>query len=303
MKSIILCFVTSIFINNCLAQNSFPNLTSNPIWRINVWIPNDTPHNRLWNFTFTKDTLINNKIYQVVTYVDRFKQPLYDLGYIRTENAKVFVRRKRHFLNTITPERLLYDFAMKKGDSTYCSGDYYNYRNDSMLFKVKSVDTVIVAGVRRKRMEMEYMVNGIGDPLSIMYWIEGIGSTSHPFYAFACLNGACEEMEDLACYENAGVLLYYDSWFSDCAPLTATNDFENIDIKVFPTLAIDKITIESHYDKDLQLQISNAIGQVFVKGKVNNERKEVDVSLLSNGIYFITLSDNKRIKTFKFVKN
>jgi hypothetical protein len=83
-------------------------------------------------------------------------------------------------------------------------------------------------------------------------------------------------------------------------PGVSSSGVEN-DIRFFPNPTRNKITFE--YKDELQLQtinIKNILGQQVLQ--FIEPKKEIDVSFLSSGIYYLTVETNKGTKTFKLQK-
>ena len=83
-------------------------------------------------------------------------------------------------------------------------------------------------------------------------------------------------------------------------PGVSSSGVEN-GIRFFPNPATNKITFE--YKDELQLQainIKNILGQQVLQ--FIEPKKEIDVSFLSSGIYYLTVETNKGSKTFKLQK-
>jgi hypothetical protein len=83
-------------------------------------------------------------------------------------------------------------------------------------------------------------------------------------------------------------------------PGVSSSGVEN-GIRFFPNPATNKITFE--YKDELQLQtinIKNILGQQVLQ--FIEPKKEIDVSFLSSGIYYLTVETNKGTKTFKLQK-
>ncbi len=69
------------------------------------------------------------------------------------------------------------------------------------------------------------------------------------------------------------------------------------DIKIYPNPITDKFTIELDYhNSSYSLEILNTIGQVILIRKITNNIEQIDLSGLSDGIYFVKLqSENNKI--------
>lgn len=94
-----------------------------------------------------------------------------------------------------------------------------------------------------------------------------------------------------------------DAYVAELNKLTldseATN-YNTLKFKIHPNPAENILTIETK-TKDVQFKIQNSIGQKVFQSQLNSE-KQIDISQLKTGVYFITLTNNLEKKTVKLVK-
>ncbi len=81
----------------------------------------------------------------------------------------------------------------------------------------------------------------------------------------------------------------------------------NEDIKVYPTLVADQLTIETEsggLNTDLSIVIRDLTGRTSKSFAISAKESKNEISLfdLTPGNYFITIYDKENIKTFKFIK-
>jgi hypothetical protein len=75
------------------------------------------------------------------------------------------------------------------------------------------------------------------------------------------------------------------------------NEFENIDVKIYPNPTQELLFIEGVFQKTLVIQ--NILGEVIFS-KINcSANEEFDTANLSNGIYIIFVNGN----SFKFIRH
>lgn len=81
---------------------------------------------------------------------------------------------------------------------------------------------------------------------------------------------------------------------------------KDLNCKIYPNPAHDFLNIKIE-DKDtpVMFQIANSNGQIVANGLLNESIEQIDISKLTNGIYYLNLTsiDNQRSKTEKFIKN
>lgn len=76
-------------------------------------------------------------------------------------------------------------------------------------------------------------------------------------------------------------------------------------IITYPNPVKDQLSIEfSALDlKDLKLNITNTLGQIIYNTEVSDRKLKLDLSSISNGVYFIYVQNNVGQKIFKIVKD
>ncbi|MBL8004919.1 MAG: T9SS type A sorting domain-containing protein [Candidatus Kapabacteria bacterium] len=88
---------------------------------------------------------------------------------------------------------------------------------------------------------------------------------------------------------------------------TTSADEENTiinDFQVFPTIANNNISVKllNLTQNVHKISVFNSIGDLLIENSFSNTSKTIDISHLSNGVYFVLL-DGKRSNTQKFVIN
>ena len=83
-------------------------------------------------------------------------------------------------------------------------------------------------------------------------------------------------------------------------------NLQELDFKIYPNPAHDflNIKIEDKYTP-VRFQIVNSSGQIVANGQLFESIEQINVSKLTNGIYYLNLTsiDNQRSKVEKFIKN
>ena len=127
------------------------------------------------------------------------------------------------------------------------------------------------------------------------------------FTKFWIISGAEGAMSAFAAdINNDGYLDVVSGW-SEANKIVWTEDFrlsveENLlsDFSVYPNPTTDILTIQSDF-AILQIEIYNQLGQIVVS---NSNQKTIDISSLTQGIYFCKIKDgNGNVGTQKVVKN
>lgn len=99
---------------------------------------------------------------------------------------------------------------------------------------------------------------------------------------------------------NSSISDYYldDAEFWDSI-INSIDDKNKARFILYPNPTVDKISIQTEIN-DFEIQILTAMGQVLFQ---ENSKKEIDVSFLPRGIYFMVMSSKEATGTEKFIKN
>ena len=79
--------------------------------------------------------------------------------------------------------------------------------------------------------------------------------------------------------------------------IAATNNFI-----IYPNPVATTLTLNQEVANNITYKIVNITGQVMQVGVINNSAKQINVSSLSEGVYFLQLIDNITIVQHKFIK-
>jgi hypothetical protein len=210
------------------------------------------------------------------------------------------ISKKVYTVNSAGQEKLLYDFSLNVNDTVTVYPKPYWWA-DSLQVKVEDIDSVSILGQYRKRLKVigVDMFSGMEE-----YWIEGIGSTMGLFYpghtAFIIFDVA---YPTLLCFEKESNLLYQNVNFSSCytPAITSINDkdFSN-EIKLFPNPSSVSIYFTNIVGQ-ASVNIYNNLGQLQLT-KLFQNNEGIDISNLSKGFYFYTISTAQTSMSGKFVK-
>lgn len=96
----------------------------------------------------------------------------------------------------------------------------------------------------------------------------------------------------------------YDSNLSNSCLISHVNEYDFMEYKTFPNPAIHFITItnERNISSASKIEIMDVLGNIVIKDSMNSLRKEIDISLLTEGVYFIKLTADSKTSIKKFVK-
>jgi hypothetical protein len=72
---------------------------------------------------------------------------------------------------------------------------------------------------------------------------------------------------------------------------------------VFPTITSSFVNVQLNNElKNPDLKIYNNIGDIIYQAEMKNQNQKIDLTSFSNGFYYISISENSSIKTFKIIK-
>jgi hypothetical protein len=289
------------------AQISFPTASTDPQWRIETGNFFGTPY--FGNFSLGNDIVILGKHYEEIMASFPPNSPPTVEGYVRQEGKKVYIRTfSPGSGRVLSNEKMMYDFSLEVNKKIYCAAFSLENPTDSTLCWATSTDSMVYRGVKRKIWNMQYSEKGfITDPPFAVptIWIEGIGSTTHPFFPLYCISIGCESSCAITCFHESNVLKYMNPNYSSCniRITDIKNPLTEQEVKLYPRLANYQLTVDNNGLNNLSIQISNSLGQLFMVKQLEKGVNTIDVSGLAAGIYFATMSDGNKRRTEKFVKN
>jgi len=101
-----------------------------------------------------------------------------------------------------------------------------------------------------------------------------------------------------------GIAYYYidDISLTKCSGIRI-DEMENEEhLRLYPNPASDKLTIESKM-QNAKIEIRDVLGQMVYRTKAIAASSTIDVSMLSKGVYFISLQNGKQTINKKFIKH
>jgi len=181
---------------------------------------------------------------------------------------------------------------------------------DTIPFVVNTIDTANFNGINRRVFHLYYYSEPILWPGSYrtMDWIEGIGSTTNPFYFLECLEDYCESSWRLLCFDSIGVNLYKDSILKTCdtsytdAGIRELGNVKKISIFPNPFSTSTQISFDKTY-QTLDLSIIDLQGKIIQQKSYHDSNKiTLDRAGIATGFYFLRVSlDGKFVETKKVV--
>lgn len=209
------CEGTPGYCNIITAETEKSEFKIGDIWSYAAWIDGDCEERPLYDIGVIKDTVIENKLYNVIA-------KKINAGYV--ENSKVYLFKKDHKVMFWDngQDYLLYDFSLKKGDTLnyYVPSNIHYFDSPSIAnitydypvqqkLAVQKIDTIIsFNGIPLKRFHTDFIDLGNEICINQGMIIEGIGSTLSMFgygcyvVATGCHNTIVSFYSDSLAYYN-----------------------------------------------------------------------------------------------------
>lgn len=278
-------------------------------WTYCLYADGDAYAKEVWQVT--NDTLIGNRIYNIIQPVDSFGHPIANSGKIlltRCENNIVF-----RYVNN--QEYLFFPLDLEEGDvfTTFRSAGWgansvLNYGNDSTCCSLKPLS---VTG--KKEVELGGLVLNeytLKDTLfSSLYGYEDLGywrmvDRIGPIDTYPLIdlreNGGVYNGQGfcnyIVCgYTSAILSAYHDDgfeyvWF-ECNPTSVAENSAEEKIEIYPNPTSGIINIEGK--EVAEVQVYNSFGQL---AKTFQNTNVIDLEPLPKGIYVLVITNNKNIK-------
>ncbi|HEB62252.1 MAG TPA: T9SS type A sorting domain-containing protein, partial [Bacteroidetes bacterium] len=217
-----------------------------------------------------------------------------DALFFREDSQKVWI------YNNGT-EKLLYDFALEKGDT------FRTDNQDDIYLIVADTDSIeLLNGEKRKAIHL-YCSNEtdtVNYPwYGLQTWVEGIGYLS----GILSENSYCmtDNTNTLLCFYNNGEMLYSNPDHTYCWT-SGVEDFPEEEAIIFPNPIHDYLRFSADTNIDWQkMVILDMFGnKVFSKNISGYVQDQIDISILPAGTYVLKITDtsNKHIVLKKFTK-
>ncbi len=316
MKKIYFLLILSVYLNSVHAQ---------------MWCPPGAEWTYSYTYTFptsngyvilkyVNDSLINTKTYKKINSTFYGYNAAYGSGtvtinqgyYLLYQNAKLI-----HVYNGPNPDDTLFNFNANIGDkwlrTRHSSDPFCNAQRQ----QVTVIDTghVIINSLNLKKLVLSY-VRGMWVGGSTTTYVdtvyEKIGSVKNHLVPWTCETsvpspGASGEQPvgNFRCYKDNVFPSYQHPGTLSCYTIVGTKinelNKENF-ITTFPNPVDNVLHLRSNRNnlENSEIEITNTLGQTVLKLTYRNE---IDVSNLTNGCYFLRMSDpDKKEFHSKFIK-
>lgn len=235
------------------------------------------------------DTTISHKKIKVIVKTNTLydKDTEVSREYIYDENDKVYWWNKSQQNFT-----MLYDFAAEIGDEWQIE-----VGENSITMHVDEVETVDYNG----QLFRALTVSDTDDVFSGTI-VCGVGHLTSFFPEKLLENKGNFDVDGIRCYWDEGTLIYQegnldcDSIFEQTHLAVDETITEN-GFEVYPNPSHENIFVQSDKIEE-KYRILNLLGESILTGIISSENQQINISSLSEGIYFITIGN----ATMKFMK-
>lgn len=285
------------------SQNCFPTFSDSAKWNVLQCVYGIGFSCNTLTYQYDYDTLFCGHLYSKIKATSTGT-----IGYIRSDSSRAYIRVTN---SCSDKEYLMYDFSMNNGDTIYLAYKLWNsWNNDTTKFILDSSNTSIFSGVARRIYYLKYNPEPYLSPdwFRPMIWIEGIGSTTNPFFPIECVHDYCETSWQLLCFDSLGVQLYQDSVFKTCDTTytdAGVNEFANENqLIIYPIPFTKSLTVSIENATIIEIEILNTLGErIYIFQGIGKNNLRLDaLDNLNEGIYFFKVQTNKGILTKKIIK-
>jgi hypothetical protein len=292
-----LIFISVAFYSYSQEYTPFPE--ADAIWSVNID-----------NFAVHGDTTINSKEYKKYYRTNgdstfAFENSVYYAAVREDLNKRIWGIKH----DSLT-ERLLYDFSLEIGDTTfvYPYEDFNNWVIDSVGLIVLNIDSVLIDTTFRKRFKISTIDVNFDQPGWVYeYWIEGIGSTIGLFSQGTFQPGVVDvSFYELLCYQENDFTEYFATYYTNyeaCympvfeSMLDESIERSKMELYPNPLTDISKIKISNFVNKEAYVEFYNIYGQLVKSDTFENNKNEIIINRneFKEGFYLYRVYANRQI--------
>jgi hypothetical protein len=265
------------------SQEYTPFPDSDAIWSVNID-----------KFAVNGDTTINSKTYKKYYRTNGDSTFTFENSFYYAAVREDFSKRIWGIKHDSLTERLLYDFSLQIGDTTYVYPyeDFNNWVNDSVGLILLNIDSILIDTIYRKRFKITTLdVNWDEPGWNYEYWIEGIGSTIGLFSQGTFQPGIVDvSFYELLCYQKNDFTEYFTTYYTNYEACympvyvgIVDKSIERRVVNLYPNPLIDisKIKISNFVNKKAHVEFYNIYGQLIKSDSFENNNSEIIINLKS----------------------
>jgi hypothetical protein len=249
-------------------------------------------------FGFQGDSLINGETwYKLYSTQDSlFISNLIYKGITRSENNRIL------FIDSLNQLDTLYDFNLNVGDSVL----YNFYGTMPEKIPVINIDSIQINGQFYRQFHFaEPIFPNAFDMLNEL-WIEGIGSIHGPLFPNFPFKFSTEFPDELhvTCTSFNNQQFWQNPIYNSCfinIVLSNDNKFKS-DINSYPNPFSEHLKINMVKIDNYAIKIFNTSGQKVYEESITSDFVNIDLTGISDGIYFMTVESKSERWTSKLVR-
>ena len=266
-----------------------------------------------YTFTYTNDTVIVGKQCQEIQIVEyEYVQDQFGEIYcfvVPMESKFTYSSGDSVFYLFEDKFYLMYDFSASVGDTWIIAIDEFHTCKDTAVVRVAQTGTININGHQLRTITLEtisesiYGINGI--------CIERFGNEIHnwqengygPFPGYQSCDGALLEVNiyNFRCFTD-NTFGTYNPRNIPCDTLTGLFESEIYNFEFYPNPTKGDIIFTENDYYQLEIQIYNMAGQRMKQFYLNQPERNINISDLNDGVYFIRIITDKGNAFRKVVK-
>lgn len=278
-----------------MSNNGFPIMSQSPVFPFNgaEWyyeILNDDGSITYQYLQHSGDTTINDEPVQIIVKINT----LYDKGkHVKKSHEYIYERDDKVYWwnKTLEEFTVLYDYNAQVGDEWEI-----NVGLESLLMHVDAVELYEYEGRQYKMLQVSDAENLFSGTI-----VRGIGHLTSFFPERLLSKGY--RVEGIRCFWQDGELVFKygekecDEVYEEFHDYSVDDLNGSEEFSIFPNPTDGMITISGRQTGEYR--ITNLMGQTLMTGQIESENQQINISALSDGMFFITFAGSTR----KFIKH
>jgi hypothetical protein len=238
----------------------------------------------LWNYTIYSTYFVNGDTTVGDSSYLKIYNGLQPAGYVKVNENKIFFGPATDLLHP------MFDFGLNQGDTFTFYAPSYPY--GILQSTVQSVDSVLIKGVLRKRIQFNDFTGYGAGPL----WIEGIGDVNfggiEPDYSYVSWYA---NTTTLNCFSQNGENIYGACTNGIAEKVLPAVLYPN------PTSGLSTLDL-TMLGKPVTVRLLDPGGRELLRGEYQDDKLSLDFSPMARGIYFIVLQNQQQLIVQKVVR-
>jgi hypothetical protein len=279
-------------------------------WTYDYW---NVSEGGTYTFTYTNDTLILGKQCQEIEIV-KYEYVYDQFGEIHSfvipvESMYTYVSGDSVFYLLEDTFYLMYDFSASVGDTWVIGVEDFNSCQDTAVVRVSQTGSVVINGMQLRTITLETISDSFIGITGTC--VERFGNEIHnwpengygPFPGIQSCDGALLDANvyNFRCFSD-NTFDTYNPRNIACDTLTGMTETEISDFQLVPNPTKGEISIIRNVFQSIEIQIFNQSGQMLKQDILFPTESKIDISDLTEGVYFVRIISDKGSCVKKMVK-